>query len=90
MAMVTACVVQAGTVAFDTEATLAKVERLVAEAGRKGAQIAVLPEALIGGYPKGADFRIYLGGRTAEGRDEFRRARPRGTQRQAVHDRRRD
>ena len=73
MAVVTACVVQTGTVAFDTEATLAKVEGLVAEAGCLGAQIAVLPEALIGGYPKGADFRIYLGGRTAEGRDEFRR-----------------
>ena len=73
MTIVTACVLQAGTVAFDTEATLGKAEALIAEAGRLGARIAVLPEGFVGGYPKGADFHIFLGGRTPEGRDEFRR-----------------
>ena len=72
MAIVTACVLQGGTVGFDTEATLAKAESLIAEAGRIGARIAVLPEGFVGGYPKGADFRIFLGGRTPEGREEFR------------------
>lgn len=33
----------------------------------------VLPEALLGGYPKGADFGIRLGYRTPAGRDAFRR-----------------
>lgn len=33
----------------------------------------VLPEALLGGYPKGADFGVRLGYRTAAGRDAFRR-----------------
>src|ERR1700751_5936779 len=73
MPVITACVLQAGTTAFDTEATLAKAEALIAEAGRRGAGIAVLPEGFVGGYPKGADFRIFLGARTPEGRDEFRR-----------------
>jgi len=73
MALITACVVQAGSIAFDTPATVDKAERLIAEAGRLGARIAVLPEGFIGGYPKGADFHIYLGARTPECRDEFRR-----------------
>ncbi|WP_372915859.1 nitrilase-related carbon-nitrogen hydrolase, partial [Sandarakinorhabdus sp.] len=33
----------------------------------------VLPEALLGGYPKGADFGVRLGYRTAGGRDAFKR-----------------
>lgn len=33
----------------------------------------VLPEALLGGYPKGADFGVRLGYRTTPGRDAFRR-----------------
>ncbi|WP_164156188.1 carbon-nitrogen hydrolase family protein [Sandarakinorhabdus rubra] len=33
----------------------------------------VLPEALLGGYPKGADFGVRLGYRTPQGRDAFRR-----------------
>ena len=73
MFLVTACVLQTGTIAFDTAATLDRAECLIAEAGRLGARIAVLPEGLIGGYPKGADFHIFLGGRTPEGREEFRR-----------------
>jgi nitrilase len=68
-------VIQAGSVAFDTEATLARVERLVAEAAAQGAELAVLPEALLGGYPKGADFGATVGRRTAEGREWFRRYR---------------
>src|SRR5438045_973481 len=73
VAVIIACVLQAGTVAFDTEATVAKAEGLIAEAGRLGARIAVLPEGFVGGYPKGADFHIFLGARTTEGRDDFRR-----------------
>lgn len=33
----------------------------------------VLPEALLGGYPKGADFGVRLGYRTPAGRDAFKR-----------------
>lgn len=34
--------------------------------------VLVLPEAILGGYPKGAGFGTQLGFRTAEGREEFR------------------
>ncbi|HML07968.1 MAG TPA: carbon-nitrogen hydrolase family protein [Xanthobacteraceae bacterium] len=71
MTHVSAAVVQAGSVGFDTAATVAKAERLIAECGRRGAALAVFPEAFIGGYPKGADFHIFVGGRTPEGRSEF-------------------
>ncbi len=36
-----------------------------------GAQLAVFPEAFIGGYPHGARFGAFFGGRTAEGQEEF-------------------
>jgi len=69
----TAAVVQTATVLFDTPATVERALCLMGEAAKRGAQLLVFPEAFIGGYPKGADFHIYLGGRTPEGRDEFRR-----------------
>jgi nitrilase len=58
-------------VAGDTVATIAKAAGLIAECARKGAQLAVFPEAFIGGYPKGASFDIRIGMRTPEGREEF-------------------
>ena len=74
-ATVRAAVVQTGSVAFDTPATLARVERLAADAAGQGAQLAVFPEALVGGYPKGADFGAQIGRRSPEGREWFRRYR---------------
>ncbi|AKT42012.1 nitrilase-related carbon-nitrogen hydrolase [Chondromyces crocatus] len=69
----TAAVVQAASVAFDTEATLAKLHRLAAEAAARGARLAVFPEAFVAGYPRGLDFGARIGQRTAEGREDFRR-----------------
>ncbi len=71
--VVRVAVVQAGSVLFDTPATLAKLRRLAAEAAQKGAKLALFPEAFVGGYPKGLDFGVKLGSRTPEGRDWFRR-----------------
>ena len=68
-----AAVVQAGSVGFDREASLAKLEQLVAGAAEQGAQLAVFPEAFISAYPKGLDFGAVVGNRTAAGRDHFRR-----------------
>src|SRR5215475_1016650 len=73
MAAVPVAVVQAGSVLFDPDASLAKAERLTAEAGAAGAKLIVFPEAFIGGYPKGADFGARVGSRTPEGRKLFRR-----------------
>jgi nitrilase len=70
---VRAAVVQAAPIGFDRERTLAKLERLVAEAAGSGAQLAVFPEAFVSAYPKGIDFGAVIGQRTAEGRDQFRR-----------------
>lgn len=73
MKPIRACVVQAGSKLFDTPATLDKLETLASEAARGGADLAVFPEAFVGGYPKGHDFGAPVGSRTAEGRDWFRR-----------------
>src|SRR5690606_37063455 len=71
---VTAAVVQAAAPPFDTPAALARAEELLREAvtGR-GADVVVLPEAFLGGYPKGLDFGITVGSRSPAGRDLFRR-----------------
>jgi nitrilase len=73
MSNVRVAVVQAGSLPFDREASLAKAEQRLAEAAAAGARLVVFPEAFIGGYPKGADFGARVGSRTAEGRTLFRR-----------------
>ena len=68
----TAAVAQTATVLLDTPATVERALGLMADAALRGVQLLVFPEAFIGGYPKGADFHIYLGGRTPQGRGEFK------------------
>jgi nitrilase len=67
----TVAVVQAAPVGGNTAATVTKAARLIADAEKRGAKIALFPEAFIGGYPKGADFHIFVGARTPEGRQEY-------------------
>lgn len=69
----TASVVQAGSLLFDTPGTLEKFGDLLADAARSGARFVVFPEAFVGGYPKGADFGAPVGSRSDEGRELFRR-----------------
>jgi nitrilase len=52
-----------------------KAEQYVREAAAAGARLIVLPEAFLGGYPKGEDFGIVVGARSPEGRELFRRYR---------------
>lgn len=66
-------IAQIGSVLFDTSATMGRVERCCREASAAGAQLLVLPEALIGGYPKGLDFGVSVRNRTEAGRDLFLR-----------------
>src|SRR4051812_50089892 len=79
---VNVAVVQAAPVLFDTPRSLQKLADFAADAARKGAELVVFPEAFIGGYPKGHDFGVSLGGRSPEGRGgvspPFRGARGRG------------
>jgi nitrilase len=72
MDKLTAAVAQTASVLLDTPATMERALTLMAEAAIQGVQLLVFPEAFIGGYPKGADFHIYLGGRTPQGRAEFK------------------
>ncbi len=69
----TAAVAQTASVLLDTPATVERGLALMSEAAARGAQVLVFPEAFVGGYPKGADFHIYLGARTPQGRAEFKR-----------------
>jgi len=43
------------------------------EAAGHGSQLVVFPEAFVGGYPRGSDFGVSIGNRTAKGREEFRK-----------------
>lgn len=70
--MSTVAVVQTYPVIGDTPATVVKAEKLIREAGAHGAEVAVFPEAFIGGYPKGSRFDTVVGTRTPLGREEYR------------------
>lgn len=58
---------------FDTPSTLERVEAVCREAAASGARLLVLPEALLGGYPKGMSFGATVGDRADVGREQFRR-----------------
>ncbi|MCC6305306.1 MAG: carbon-nitrogen hydrolase family protein [Rhodobacteraceae bacterium] len=69
----TAAVVQAAAIPGEPRATAAKAAGLVEKAARAGARLIVFPEAMVGGYPKGASFGAPVGLRRPEGREAFRR-----------------
>lgn len=64
---------QVGSVLFDVQSTLVKVENICRQAAEASIRLLVFPEALLGGYPKGADFGAKVGIRSDPGRDLFRR-----------------
>jgi len=57
----------------DSVATAEKVVATLREAAAGGAKLVVFPEALLGGYPKGASFGAPIGMRRPEGREAYRR-----------------
>lgn len=68
----TVSVVQTGSDPFNTDAAIAKFGDWLAKAKAAGSELAVFPEAFIGGYPKGVDFGVRVGSRNAAGRELFR------------------
>ncbi|KAI2775898.1 carbon-nitrogen hydrolase [Daldinia loculata] len=56
-----------------TKETLAQLDHIAQRAAAKKADILLLPEAYLGGYPRGSDFGCKIGSRTAEGRDDYLR-----------------
>lgn len=53
--------------------TLQVVNRLASRATDQNIDLLLLPEAFLGGYPRGATFGCAIGSRTDEGREEFRK-----------------
>jgi nitrilase len=70
---VRAAVVQAASILFDREASVAKAHRLALEAGKKGAALILFPEAFIPAYPRGLSFGMVVGSRSPEGRETWER-----------------
>ena len=54
-----------------TADTLAQLEQFARRAAAKNIDILLLPEAYIGGYPRGTHFGCLIGSRSAEGREEY-------------------
>ncbi|KAH6608274.1 hypothetical protein Trco_004587 [Trichoderma cornu-damae] len=67
--------VRVGTASPSTQAstllTLAHLYNIASRAAAQRIDILLLPEAFIGGYPRGKAFGGVVGSRTAEGRDQF-------------------
>ena len=66
-------VVQAASVLFDREATVAKACELIQETAKVGAELTLFPEAFIPAYPRGLSFGMVVGSRTPEGRGLWQR-----------------
>ncbi|PLT35442.1 carbon-nitrogen hydrolase family protein [Bacillus sp. V5-8f] len=66
-------VIQAASVIMDMEASTKKAIALTLEAGEKGANIVVFPEAFIPAYPRGLSFGTSIGSRSQEGRKDWLR-----------------
>jgi len=64
---------QVGSVLFDVPSTLVKVDQICRQAAEASIRLLVFPEALLGGYPKGADFGAKVGSRSDPGSELFRR-----------------
>lgn len=68
---VTVCALQLGSDPQGTEATLEKILSYRDNIRDAGCNLVVMPEALLGGYPKGQDFGARIGYRTQQGRDDY-------------------
>jgi nitrilase len=54
-----------------TAEAIKQVEHFAAQAANDGVDLIVFPEALLGGYPRGAGFGAVIGDRSRSGRDEY-------------------
>lgn len=71
MAKYTVAALQVGAAKEGTAKTIEKILSYEEELKSKNVKLVVLPEALVGGYPKGSQFGAYLGYRLPEGRQAF-------------------
>ncbi|MFP1983343.1 carbon-nitrogen hydrolase family protein [Lonsdalea quercina] len=73
MAKSVVAALQLGSSPAGKAATLADILAYEGEIARSGCALVVMPEALLGGYPKGEIFGTYLGYRLPEGREAYAR-----------------
>lgn len=73
MSKVTVAALQIGSDYRGKATTLANILAFETNIAASGARLVVMPEALLGGYPKGEQFGTRLGFRLPEGRDAFAR-----------------
>lgn len=73
MTLTTVAALQMGASPLGTQQTLADILAYESEIKASGARLVVLPEALLGGYPKGEIFGTRLGYCLPEGREAFAR-----------------
>jgi nitrilase len=73
MSTSTIAALQIGSSPEGKGATLEKILGYERGIATSGAKLVVMPEAVLGGYPKGETFGTYLGYRLPEGRESFRR-----------------
>ena len=71
--MTRVAIIQAASVPYDAMASVEKAAGILRRVAEQGAQLAVFPEAFIGGYPKGAAFGSVVGNRSAAGRALYQR-----------------
>lgn len=73
MAQSVVAALQIGSSPLGKAATLEQILSYEEQIRAQGIQLLVMPEALLGGYPKGEIFGTYLGYRQPEGREAFER-----------------
>ncbi|AMG43281.1 carbon-nitrogen hydrolase family protein [Achromobacter ruhlandii] len=73
MTATTVAALQIGASPEGKDATLERILAFEAEISASGAALVVMPEALLGGYPKGEIFGTRLGYRLPEGREAYAR-----------------
>lgn len=73
MTATTVAALQIGASPEGKDATLERILAFEAEIAASGAALVVMPEALLGGYPKGEIFGTRLGYRLPEGREAYAR-----------------
>ena len=73
MAVLRVAVAQVASVFADKPASIAKTVRVITEAGAAGADLIVLPEVMIPGYPRGFTYGAHVGSRSEAGRADFAR-----------------
>jgi nitrilase len=73
MSKITVAALQIGSDYRGKQATLANILSFEDAIASSGAALVVMPEALLGGYPKGEHFGTRLGFRLPEGREAFAR-----------------